>query len=213
MATIHGMTGDVYKTNGAAVALTNEACGHVSGYTRYQVTAAAKRILDPATPIVVERSVGGTGSNWTVMPATGYTLELLGGFVVFSVANGATDTIRIASGKYFNTAQWGGFFNWKLDLSADMLETTTFGNAGVKTFNPGLKEFFGSAEGYWQDGTTLGLLGTDEYIIILYADAGAAKRRYECYGIISKDSIETPVDELVKESIDFKVLQVYYREG
>lgn len=208
---IHGMSGQVLKQTGTAQTFSNQAMTDTGDHKWYRIANAAMRYWDISTPVTVQKSTDG-GSTWSTV-TSGFTIEYPGGNVVFAVANGSSDLIRV-SGKYFSVAEWGGFLNWKLDISADMVDATTFQPAGgMKNFLPGLKEISGSAEAYWQDGSTLGMVGADLYIFILYADYGTAKRRYECYGYIKKDSVETPVDAIVKESIDFTIIRAYYREG
>jgi len=51
-------------------------------------------------------------------------------------------------------------------------------------------------------------------IIALYVDTTSSKARYEGYGIISSDSIEVVVDDVVNESIEIQgVGALYYRQG
>jgi hypothetical protein len=55
---------------------------------------------------------------------------------------------------------------------------------------------------------------TKDLALVLYVDGGANKLRYEGYGDIKKTGIETPVDGLIKQSIDFTGDgKIYYRAG
>lgn len=213
MATIHGSSGRVFVQSGASQALTNQVAAHVagSGYTRYQV-GATYRYLDPTAPIVVQKSTDG-GATWPTTVTTGFEIEHAGGFIAFASAQGASDQFRLASGKYFTMAEWGGLINWKLDISRDLQDITTFGN-GFKLSMPGLGEISGSLEGYWADNAQLTTIAAGTLVMLaLYADYGTPKARYEGYGYLKKDAIETAVDAVIKESIDFQLNRVWYHAG
>lgn len=212
MAIVHGSAGRVLAINGTSTAFSQQAAAHVTGsaYTRYQV-GATYRYIDPMAAVTVEKSTNG-GTNWSTV-TSGYSIEYAGGIVVFDVALGASDLVRV-SGKYYTPTQWGQLLNWKLDLSADMVDTTVFESGGLKEFMPGLKEISGSVEGFWADGAQLATLVAGALVIlVLYADYGTAKRRYEGYGYLKKDAPEAAVDDAVKEACDFSMLRAYYREG
>lgn len=213
MATVHGSAGRVLVSTGAATAFTNQTCPHVtgSGYTRYQI-GATYRYLDPATAVVVQKSTDG-GTTWPTTVTTGFEIEHAGGFIVFASAQGAGDQFRLASGKYFTMAEWGQLINWKLDINREMQDVTTFGGS-IKTFLPGLGEVSGSAEGFWQDGTQHATLTANTLVMLaLYTDYGTPKSRYDGYGYLKKDGVETAVDDVVKESVDFQLNRAWYHAG
>lgn len=117
------------------------------------------------------------------------------------------------SGKYLTVVQHGGFFNWSADLELETSDITTFQNAGWKENLPTVKGFTASAESYWGDEEFYAGLGK-EVVIALYTDATASKQRYEGFGIISSDSLETAVDDIVNETIEIQGTgPLYYREG
>lgn len=211
MAALHGMNGAVYQQTGAATSFSQEACTDSGDHKRYRITNAAKRYWDPNTAVVVEKSTNGGSSYSTV--SSGYTLELLGGYINFDAANGGTDLIRV-SGKYFTLAECGGLINWKFDGSADMQDVTTFQPTnGFKTFLAGLKEGSGSAEGFWQDGTWNSQVGVaTPYILLLYLDYTTSKARVECFAYFKGDTLDVPAGEVIKESIDFQTSgPLYFR--
>lgn len=213
MAQIHGSAGRIFVSTGAATAFTNQVCAHVvgSGYTRYQI-GATYRYLDPATPVVVQKSTDG-GATWPTTVTTGFEIEHAGGFIAFASAQGASDQFRLASGKYFTMAEWGGLINWKLDLNREMQDITTFGST-YKQFMPGLGEASGSMEGYWADNTQLTTITAATMILLsLYTDYGTPKSRYDGYGYLKKDAVETAVDAVIKENIDFQLNRVWYHAG
>src|SRR5437879_826095 len=81
-----------------AIALTDEACTDSGDHITYTITNSAKRYLDLNTAVVVQKSTNG-GSTWSTV--TNYTLKHVGGIIIFTIANGNTDLIRIHSGSYY----------------------------------------------------------------------------------------------------------------
>jgi hypothetical protein len=128
-------------------------------------------------------------------------LEHAGGFVVFDTARDAEDEVTV-SGKYLTLIPAGGFFNWSIDGDADDAEATTFESQGWKEFARTLKGWSGSAEAYWGDEQFFDSLGKT-VVVKLYIDAGPAQDCLEGFAIINGDGIESPVDGLVQESVEF----------
>jgi predicted RNA-binding protein with TRAM domain len=210
---IAGKVGQFYRqTIVASVPFTAAAMSQVTGtgitpYTRYQITDTTKRYWDPTQTVTVKK-------NGTVV-TTGYTVELLSGFVVFTAANIVTDTITV-SASALDVEPVGGVFQWKLDIDATMEDVTTFTSGGNKEFIATLNGFSGSADAYWLDvdAETLMLAGDTDIILVLYTDAGAGKARYEGFVQFKKISADASVKSVVKKTIDFEGDGVvYYRAG
>ena len=190
-----GLTGAVYVSdvNTAPVSFSDKPCTGDAERKRYQITDANLRYWDPDTPITVKKK----GSVVT----TGFTLEYVGGFVVFDTALGVDDTVTV-SGKALTLAQAGGFFNWSIDGDADDADATTFASQGWKEFERTLIGWSGSAEAYWGDTRFFESLGKT-VVLKLFIDTGPSQSCLEGFAIINGDGIENPVDGLVQESIDF----------
>ncbi|MCL5045569.1 MAG: hypothetical protein M1598_01980 [Actinobacteria bacterium] len=202
---LSGKVGAVYRqTTDPAVAFVDEATTADASYTRYQITNPAKRYWDKSQAVTVKKN--------SVIQSSGFKIEHLSGFVVFDAALLGTDVVTV-SGSYLTVSQVGGMFNWSLDVEAETEEVTTFASAGWKEYLPTNIGFSGSAEAYWGDASFFTALGT-EVILVFYVDVGASKKRYEGYGVISKDGVEVAHDAVVQESIDFQGSgKLYYREG
>ncbi|MDA8212160.1 MAG: hypothetical protein M0021_09825 [Clostridia bacterium] len=201
---LQGKLGAVYvQTSAAPVAFVDEATTADAAKKRYTITNTAKRYWDKNTAVTVKKDA--------VVQTTGFTIEYAGGVVVFDTA--LTTEVITVSGSSLTVAQSGGFFNWSADMGADMSDITTFMSSGWKEFQSALKEWSGSAEAYWGDSSFFDKLGT-EVVVVLYADSGAAKYRFEGFAIITGDGIEANVDDVVQEGIDFQgVGPLYYHEG
>jgi hypothetical protein len=192
---ITGMTGAVYVSdvNTAPATFTDKPCTGDAERKRYQITDAILRYWDPDSPITVKKN----GSAIT----TGFTLEHVGGYVVFDTALSAGDTVTV-SGKAFTLIQAGGFFNWSVDGDAEDAEKTTFASQGWKEFERALIGWSGSAEAYWGDTRFFESLGKT-VVLKLFIDTGPSQSCLEGFAIINGDGIENPVDGLVQETVDF----------
>lgn len=98
--------------------------------------------------------------------------------------------------------QVGGFFNWSLDTDADDEDATTYESEGWKEFARTLKGWTASASAYWGDSEFYKKVGKTLFVK-LFINSGTKQDRLEGYALVSSDSIDTPVDGLVEESIDF----------
>lgn len=191
---VSGKVGAVYRTDGnPSVAFTGEATNANATYTRYVIANAAKRFWDDSVPPVVKK-------NGTVV-SSGYSIEYAGGVVVFTSPLLGTDAVTVG-GNYFSIVQCATMFNWKADINQDLKEVTTFASQGWKEQIATVKSWSASSEGYWADGTFAGLLGKN-IAIVLYVDYSGNKR-YEGYMYLKKNSVNTAVDDVVKESLDIE---------
>lgn len=98
--------------------------------------------------------------------------------------------------------------NWKLDISADLPDTTSFSSGGWKTFIAGLKEWSGSAEGNFDPTDTNGQLALQNALLngtsVTLNLSVDGTHKYSGTAYIKKVSPETPVDDKVKISFDFQ---------
>lgn len=201
MGAIAGKVGSIYmKTDAVATTFTDEACTNVDNSV-YYITDTSKRYWDKNTAVTVE--VDAT-------PETGVTIDYIGGRITFDTPLAGTETVTV-SGKYWTVSEKAGFYNWTLDLVADLEDSTTFADNGWRAFTPTLKGFNISAEAYWQDETFQDRLG-EEVVVALYANE-ANDERYEGFAYITTDAVNAPVDGLVEDSVTFTGNgELYYYE-
>lgn len=190
-----GMTGAVYVSdvNTAPASFSDEPCTGDVARKRYQIDDEDLRYWDPDTPVLVE--VDGDAVT------TGFTLEYAGGYVVFDEALDVGEAVTV-SGEALTLIQAGGFFNWSIDGDGEDTDATTFASQGWKEFVRTLKGWSGSAEAYWGDTQFFDALGK-VVVMKLFVDAGPSQSCLEGFALISGDGIESPVDGLVQETIDF----------
>lgn len=198
---ITGMTAAIYTSNSEESSpFDSLPCVSSSpDHKRYRVSDPSAYYWDPDFPIMVEIAE----DEGPFQPiSTGFKLEHVGGFIIFdSPKNPASFEVRV-SGASFSVEQVGGFFNWSVDFDADDVESNTFSTDGWKTFERILLGWSGSAEAFWGNTTFFEALGR-KMIIQLFINKAASLDRLEGYVILSGDGIESPVDGLIEESIDF----------
>lgn len=201
---IAGRIGAVFmQTSASPSSFTNKPTTPDTAFKRYRINDVNKRYWDKTQPVTVK--VNGTTVE------SGFYLEHCGGVVVFNTALESEDEVRV-TGKSVTVAQRGGFFNWSCDLDTEIADVTTFQGDGWKEHLPTIKGFSASADSYWADGDLSQSVGK-EVIIALYVDNSPSKKRYEGYALISSDSLETAVDDVINESIEFEgVGNLFYRE-
>lgn len=192
---ITGKVGAVYVSdiNTAPVSFTDAATSKDAERKRFQVVNPEHRYWPPDEPITVKK-------NGAVIN-TGFTLERVGGVVVFNNPLSVEDEITV-SGTALTLIQAGGFFNWSIDTDAEDTEATTFASGGWKEYVRTLKNWSGSAEAYWGDTQFFDSLGKI-VVVKLFIDAGPSQDCIEGFALINGDGIESPVDGLVTETVDF----------
>jgi len=125
------------KQVGTATGMTTEACTLVSGKT-YQIDDTTKRIWDrlgAVNPLVVF-------DNAVDHSADVLSIDYLFGKVTFEAAYTPTGPITV-TGTYFPTAVLGQGKSFTLNMTAALIDTTTFAiaqaNGGYRTQDPGLR--------------------------------------------------------------------------
>jgi hypothetical protein len=192
---ITGKVGAVYVSdiNTAPISFTDAVTSKDAEFKRYQIVNPDHRYWPPDEPITVKK-------NGAVIN-TGFTLERVGGVVVFNNPLSVEDEITV-SGTALTLIQAGGFFNWSIDTDAEDTEATTFASGGWKEYVRTLKNWSGSAEAYWGDRLFYDSLG-QIVVVKLFVDAGPSQDCLEGFALINGDGIESPVDGLVTETVDF----------
>ncbi len=113
--------------------------------------------------------------------------------------------------------EWGGFFNWSVDHTCDVVERTDFDSGGVKVYLATLDGWTGTAEKHWistQEELFLKMGSSVPMIVKFYVDDDDTDKgigsgsdtgsRYEGYAHLTGLSPSTAVDALVNESLSFQ---------
>ena len=192
MGAIAGKVGSIYmKTTGVSIQFLDEGLTNSGDNTMYYMDDKNIRYWDKTKSVTVY--VDST-------PETGVTIDYVGGRVTFDTPLTGTETVTVDA-YYWTVSELAGFYNWSLDIVADLEDSTTFADNGWRAYTPTLKGFNISAESFWQDDKFLSRLG-EEVVVALYVNE-ASDIRYEGFSHIESDSISQPVDALVEESVTF----------
>src|SRR5574343_251248 len=126
----------VLKVSGTAVAVTGEATTWL-GSSRWQVTSTGRRIIDPATAVVVKDGV-------STVSSTLYTLDRLFGIVTFV---GYTPSGSITFDySYLPVQTITEVTSFSFSFGPELQESTTYDSGGAKQRTAGLVDGSGSFE-------------------------------------------------------------------
>lgn len=109
--------------------------------------------------------------------------------------------------------QYGGFFNWSIDETCDVVEKTNFQDSGHRAYLAALDGWTATAERHWVDSGMKQYMGS-KVILKFYVDDNTAAKgagsdsdtgdRYEGYGYVIGLSPTVAIDALVNESLSFQ---------
>jgi hypothetical protein len=201
----------VIRGPGTSTAFTNEPTTKLTANTVYQLNTDARRLLDPAVPVVVEVDADGAGGGgYAVAPASSYVVDYLFGIITFLADQGAAALVRV-SASYIPVVDLLGVTDWSITCSRTVLDDTTINNAaGVRTKKLGLKDVTGSL--------TLNELltvdhdpGAGALVLKSYLDNGTplllevatGGKRFRAWGLIESTEAGGSVDELVSNTVNF----------
>lgn len=195
----------IKASKAASSALTGEACSG-SG-TAWQVTDTAKRILDPATAVVVY-------DNGTPVASTGYTLNYLFGTITFGSSKTGPITL---DGAYFSTVDVAEAYDFSLSFKAETPESTVFrtdSDSGYKTRTPTLKDFTGEVKTYTSLQADLdsgggevkiaSLLNSGTAVLIEVTFGGVSTEKFRGWALITSTDSSGNVPGLLENGFKFE---------
>jgi hypothetical protein len=135
----------VIRGPGTSTAFTSEPTTRLTANTVYQLTTDARRLLDPAVPVVVEVDADGPGAGgYVVAAASTYRVDYLFGIITFTADQGANALVRV-SGSYLPVIDLVGITDWSYTAAREVLDDTTINNStGVRSKKLGLRDVSGS---------------------------------------------------------------------
>lgn len=194
MAVFAGKNAKILICSDTATPFTGQVTTADTSGLIYTISNSARRFLDPATPVTVKR-------NGTTTVAAGQCrVVYAGGKAIF--LSDPTGAITI-DGSYLTTSTLGEAKEWSIDIEQELLEKTAFGD-DWKSFVPSLKGASGSLSKWWVDeffhtkltaGTLIGL-----------SLEATTNKTYDIFARLTTDSVQTAIDGLVEESLDFQVV-------
>lgn len=152
------------------------------------------------------------GATWTTQASSTYTIQYVGGKVIFNTAFLGTSVGCRVTGAYFNFTAIGDVLEWSPDISRKTHATTcmTTNSTPTKweTFLPGLVGGTIKINRFLVDNTYANLftIFTDDTLILsLVLDATTGLPRLESYGKLTKDGMKVPLKDLEMEDLDFVI--------
>jgi hypothetical protein len=197
------------QVSGAALATVNEPAGMVSGDISYQITNAAKRIIDWNSTLTVQRSLDGGATFATV---TNYSVDYLFGKITFTIANPAGTLVR-ASYNYLPLYTFAEGRDVSFDVTSAELDTTVFGDVSTHRIN-GLFDLSGSVTGFnllnveldapgTSEKTLAELLNDRDFVVLTYKPDSGGSFQVRAVVMFSNESLSQAVDGLVESTVSF----------
>lgn len=149
------------KAGGPSSALSNAPTTRLAANTVYQVTDAAKRVLDPSVVVTVEVDADGAGAGGYVVAApSSYRVDYLFGRITFDSDQGASALVRV-SGAYLSPVDVAEAKEASVSLVRTLAESNIFHPDGYKRKTATLKDASGTIGSFAplqrdqdEDGTT-----------------------------------------------------------
>lgn len=192
----------IKKTSGSATAMTNEACTLVSGKI-YRITSSTKRLMDPATAVVVK------DNSVVVVAADIVRIDYLDGTVEFTSGHTVAGAITITAA-YLTATQICSMNQFTLTQTADAVDKTNMcnvqSNGGFREYEVGLKTVSLSLSGFF-DATAAfhdSLVASDTVLIEIGPD-GVNKSFARGFFKQSSDQQSGKVGALEEESVKYEL--------
>jgi hypothetical protein len=205
---VPGFRADI-RVTGAALATVNEAFTMLTGNISYQVTNAAKRIIDWTTPLTVQRSLD-AGVTWTTV--TNYSVDYLFGRLTFTVANPVGTLVR-ATYNYRPLFQFAEGRDVSFDVISNELDATVFGDTNVRRIY-GLADLSGSISGFnllqtplddpgTAEKTLAELLRDREFLVLSYKPDSTGTFEMRAVIMLTSEALAQAVDGLAESTLSF----------
>lgn len=208
-----GLNGDVYIT-GSSVAFTNEAMTDSGDETTYYITNTSKRFWDDSVSFTVQTSPDGV--TWTTQSVSTYTIQYVGGAVIFHSAQAGGTQCRV-SGSYLTASQAALAYSWELSPARKMNNYVIFGSTWEGNV-PSTGNMSVKVARYWSDAAfASALTANTKLVLVLFVDStiGTLGARWEAFAFLKETPQKTPVDALVTEDATFQITgqPFYYPDG
>lgn len=185
------------KVSGSALTLTDEATTDSGAHLVYQITDAAKRVLDPTATITVEEDGAPT--------AAAYTLNRLNGTVTFTIARGALVAVTL-SGSYLPLSTAIACTEWELTITATSADVSDFDTgewvarlALYKDASGSVKSWRDTVDSTWEDA----LIAGAPIVLELYTlSTGAAD--FLAWALLNKQQVQAALKNAQDQSIDWE---------
>lgn len=155
-----------------------------------------------------------TGTTWTTVSATTYTIQYVGGKVIFGSTLTGTPVCRVHSGAYFAYSAMADAMKAEASYEADMLDSTTFTTNTTptqwRTYIPSLTKASFKLTKWHVDSTfQTAITNGTKYVLSLLPDV-TGTNRMEAFAYTKADGIKAAMDAIVSEDLEFNVTGQFY---
>ena len=185
------------KVSGSPLTLTNEATTDAGAHLVYQITNAAKRVLDPQLAVVVKEDGVTSVAVWTI--------NRLNGTVTFTVARGAAVVVTV-SGSYLPMTTALACTEWNMTLIGQNQDVSSYDSLGWVERLPVAKDASGSVKS-WRDTIDRSwenaLIAGAPVVLALYT-LNTANPDFLLWGTLNKQQVQAALKSAQSQSIDFE---------
>jgi len=208
----NALTGQVaalyIQTSTTSGAFTEETLTDQGDHKHYHQPDVTKQTWDSTETLTVEKQTGGVGEFAEV--SSGFSVVYDTGQIIFSVANGATDVIRV-SGKRFPVSVVAAAVGWSLQGGPEALKVTPLGVSDEEYI---AGDFSGKVtfKTLFTTGGQLSDYLAETLQVLLFVDTGTDKTRFYGRVLLSSDDVEAQEGQIVLQNVGGSFVEVpaYY---
>jgi|SRR5579885_486131 len=208
MAFQAGYQGAIYVMgNAASVALTNELLTDSGDHTTF-VEANSTRIYwdDTAVPVV---QTSPDGITWTTQSPTLYTVQYVGGKIIWNSAQPAGTQVRLSSGgKYFAYSTLAQGTDWEFSGARDFVDISVLGGGRARQWAPLMLTGTFTIKLFYIDNTLLNNLTTGFRAVL--SGVTPSGKRFESFMLIKDDKLHAAFNAIIDEQLSFQVTGLWY---
>lgn len=202
MGALAGYLAGIWLAVQPSITFTNLALTDSGDHIHFSMSETdIHRYWDPTATLTVQTAPD--GSTWTTANPSTYTVQYVGGKIVFaSAVTGGTPSARV-SGKYMALAFIGDAKTVDIKAQLDVMDATVLTNppSPWKTKVATLADSDISLGKWLIDTSYLGYL-SQRLVLSLY-NGRNAQQRYECFAFMKDESIKISEKDLISEDLNF----------
>lgn len=208
MAFQAGYLGSIYvMSNASSVAMTNEALTDSGDHTTYFDANTAHIYWDDSAVPTVQTSPDGT--TWTTQSATLYTVQYVGGKIIWNTPQASGTQVRLSTGgKYFAYSTLASGTDWEFDGTRDFADISSMGGGRAKQYQPLMLTGTFQIKLFYIDATFFTNLTTGFRYVL--SGVTPDSKRFEAYMYQKDDKIHDAFNAIIDEQASFQVTGLWY---
>jgi hypothetical protein len=206
MAAISGTKASVKLTGSTPTTSLAQAFTTVSA-TEFKISDAAKRHWDPDSTGTGANARPRVMVNGSTVGVGAWEADYVRGRITFDSAPGGTVTADVA---YLSASALGLARQWQLGMEASLYDGSVFGSTWRQVV-PGMRSATVQLGGFWTigggstDPLAYDYINLSQKVLVELYPSNAAGDRYEAFGYLNTDQVQTPFDGLIGESVGLTI--------